>query len=91
MKRYVYVNRSGQVQVVRTIPGHWERTLFPGQYALFEAEPDDYLEVYSYCCATTILEERRPCRWLLDSSLSEVEAHPWLPPHLDTLADAVNG
>jgi hypothetical protein len=37
------------------------------------------------------LEERRPCRWLLDSSLPEVEAHPWLPPHLDTLADAVNG
>ncbi|MFS8860082.1 DUF1830 domain-containing protein [Synechococcus sp. B60.1] len=91
MKRYVFVNRSQQVQVIRTIPGHWERTLFPGQYAIFEAEPDDYLEVYSCCCSTTLLEERHPCHSLLDSSLPEAESHSWLPPHLGSLADAVNG
>jgi hypothetical protein len=31
------------------------------------------------------LEERHPCRRLLDSSLPEAD------PHLDRLADAVNG
>ncbi len=91
MKRYVFVNRSQQVQVIRTIPGHWERTLFPGQYAIFEAEPDDYLEVYSCCRSTTILEERHPCCYLLDSSLPEAAAPSWLPPYLDKLADAVKG
>jgi glutamyl-tRNA reductase len=46
---------------------------------------EKHLEVYSCCCSTTILEERHPCRRLLDSSLPEAD------PHLDRLADAVNG
>ncbi|MEN9222074.1 MAG: DUF1830 domain-containing protein [Thermostichus sp. BF3_bins_97] len=93
MKRYAFINGSGQVQVIRTIPGHWERTLFPGQHAVFEAEPDDYLEIYSCCCSTTILEERRPCRCLLDSSapLAEPSRYLWVSPELGILADAVNG
>lgn len=93
MKRYAFINASGQVQVIRTIPGHWERTLFPGQKVIFEAEPDDYLEVYSYSCATALLEERRPCRYLSDSGEPEVEPsrYQWQPPELGILADAVNG
>ncbi|MEN9226347.1 MAG: DUF1830 domain-containing protein [Thermostichus sp. HHBFW_bins_43] len=93
MKRYAFINGSGQVQVIRTIPGHWERTLFPGQRAIFEAEPDDYLEIYSCCCSTTILEERRPCRCLLDSSAPQEESSPyqWVGAELGLLADAVNG
>ncbi|MGY2767378.1 DUF1830 domain-containing protein [Thermostichus sp. MS-CIW-26] len=91
MKRYAFVNCSGQVQVIRTIPGHWERTLFPGQQAIFEAEPDDYLEVYSCCCSTAILEERRLCRYLVDSSSPEVDLYLWSSSQRGTLADALNG
>ncbi|MGQ9836630.1 MAG: DUF1830 domain-containing protein [Cyanobacteriota bacterium] len=93
MKRYAFINASGQVQVIRTIPGHWERTLFPGQHVIFEAEPDDYLEIYSCSYSTALLEERRPCRCLSDSAGLEVEASHYQcqPPELGILVDAVNG
>lgn len=67
MKRYAFTNRSGRIQVIKTRIRGWERTLFPGQQAMFEADPEDFLEVYTYQSSTAILEDRMPCLYLHNS------------------------
>lgn len=64
MQAYCFTNSSDDVQVVRTSDGHLERTLFPGQRITFQANPDEYLEVYSNQWMSNLLEDRWPCRTL---------------------------
>ncbi|MDX2271633.1 MAG: DUF1830 domain-containing protein [Cyanobacteriota bacterium] len=61
MKRYVFTNDSDRVQVIKTRIRHWERTLFPGQAATFEANPEDFLEIYTYQVSSALLADRTPC------------------------------
>ncbi|NJL99957.1 MAG: DUF1830 domain-containing protein [Synechococcaceae cyanobacterium SM2_3_2] len=64
MKSYAFTNRSDDVQVVRTSDGHLERTLFPGQQVVFEADPDQFLEIYSHQWMSNLLVDRWPCHTL---------------------------
>ena len=45
-----YKNKTNQLQVIRlkkASQGYLERVIFPGEYYLFEADPQDEVEVYS--------------------------------------------
>ena len=45
-----YKNNTEQLQVIRlknSAQGYLERIVFPGEYYLFKAEPQDEVEVYS--------------------------------------------
>lgn len=60
-----YVNSTEQVQIIKIRNPHhfcFERVVFPGQKLLFEARPDDQLEIFagglvSACLADTLLCE----------------------------------
>ncbi len=72
MQAYAFTNKSDDVQVIRTSDGHLERTLFPGQQVIFEADPDQYLEVFSNQLMSSLLVDRWPC-----CNLNLVQSKSW--------------
>lgn len=45
-----YKNKTNQLQVIRlkkSSQGYLERLIFPGEYYLFQAEPQNEVEIYS--------------------------------------------
>lgn len=59
-----YKNQTNQLQVIRlknSFQGDLERIIFPGEYYLFKAKPDDQVEVYSKVNEEMIESEYVPC------------------------------
>jgi hypothetical protein len=61
MKRYVFANHSGSIQVIKTTSSHLERTLLPGQRIAFQADPSEFLEVYTHHYTSGVLADRTCC------------------------------
>lgn len=62
-----YVNTTNQIQVVRIANApncYFERVIFPGQRVLFEALPDDQLEIHTSMMASAVLSDKIPCNQL---------------------------
>ncbi len=64
MNRYSLVNQSRFVQVIRTTGHHVERTVLPGQTVTVEADPEEYLEIYTNEWTTSLLAARMVCHGL---------------------------
>ncbi len=73
MKRYALTNQSADVQVVKTSKHHVERTLFPGQSVTVDADPTEFLEIYTYQWMTSILTDRVFCQDILTEDLHGLE------------------
>lgn len=59
-----YRNKTNQLQVIRlknSYKGDFERIVFPGEHYLFQAKPEDQVEVYSKINDEMIESEHLPC------------------------------
>ncbi|WP_017719989.1 DUF1830 domain-containing protein [Kamptonema formosum] len=59
-----YINVTERIQIVR-VPqltnGFCDRVIFPGERLMFEAKPEDLLEIHSAKPANIILSQKIPC------------------------------
>lgn len=66
-----YINATSTIQIVRVNNEsriEFEKVIYPGESLYFRARPDDQLEVNTYQCITSVLEDMIPCQRL---SISE--------------------
>ncbi|ESA32414.1 hypothetical protein N836_26175 [Leptolyngbya sp. Heron Island J] len=62
-----YLNNTAQFQIVRianTANGFFERTVMPHSKIVFEAHPDDHLEIHTGNPINSILSDKIPCHRL---------------------------
>jgi Domain of unknown function (DUF1830) len=72
-----YVNTSRNMQIIRItdIPNtFFERTVFPGQRAIFETLPTAHLEIHTGMMASAVLEDTIPCNHLQVSDALDHQA-----------------
>lgn len=59
-----YINVTDRIQILR-LPkltnGFYDRVIFPGERLMFEATPEDQLEIHTAKPANIILSQKIPC------------------------------
>lgn len=62
-----YVNATSTIQIIRVKNEtgiEFEKVVYPGESLHFQARPDDQLEVNTYECITSVLDDMIPCQRL---------------------------